>query len=256
MSRIDQAWRRADRQITGHPETDAFPFESFPAEAPAPAAALSAPSAVEPRTIGPHVVHRRPRHASAAAVVPFDTVSGVAAQCARLVDALRARPSDGLLDIVVLTTPVVNAHVAHAAIHVARLLAADGTAVVLIDANAQEPRVATLLGVEAAAAGGEVDVCVADVPPLQLAILNGELHELAARMRAVAEQSGARWVVVHAPALSEEGDRTPLRALARAGDAAILVVPASTPTPAIGAAVAAVGRQRLVGTVLVGVAGL
>jgi hypothetical protein len=87
-------------------------------------------------------------------------------------------------------------------------------------------------------------------------VLNAEHRALAGRLRAFAQDAGVRWVVAHAPAFADMPDHTALHAMVRLGDSVILVLPASTPTPVIGEAVAAVGRERLLGTVLVGVDGL
>jgi hypothetical protein len=186
---------------------------------------------------------------------------GLVHQCARLVDAVRARAGDRATNIVVVSTPVATAYAAQTAIHVSRLLAAsEGASVVLVDATGGDPQLPELLhsdvGPEDVDAASPPDVSLDDLPLIQLVVLDVDHRALAGRLRAVADDAGVRWIVAHAPAFADMPDEASLHAMVRVGEGLILVVPAATPTPVIGDAIAAVGRDRLVGTVLVGIDGL
>jgi hypothetical protein len=278
MSRIEQAWRRTAPDALDNRD-EAFSIDRYPVESAGEAAAESVSSA--PRVVVPHgreglaparvVMPPRPllrsdkpsgssecqgqpaqwpqRHPELAA-------AGMVEQCARLVDVAQARAHPSALNVVVVTTPMPNVHAAQAAIHVARLLAAShGEAVMLADTTGGDPHLPALLEFEGLATGEmrAVKPGASGMPQVQLITITAEHHALAGRLRAVAEDAGVRWVVAHAPAVTDMPDDTALHAMVRLGDNVILVLPASTPMPVLGQTVAAVGRERLLGTVLVGI---
>jgi hypothetical protein len=277
MSRIEQAWRRLAPNVLDEVR-DAVSIELYPAEQvgpspgsipvtpprivvpPATQEAPGEPVAAPPRSL---TRHDEPR-VSAVKPVPVahpieggadGTAAGLVQQCARLVDVAQGRARESALNVVVVTTPVPNVYAAQTSIHVARLLAASkGESVMLADASAGDPHLSALLEFEGLAGDGRaVHRSISDMPLIQLATVNAEHHALAGCLRAIAEDAGVKWVVAHAPAFVDMPDDSALHAMVRLGEGVILVLEASTPTPVIGRAVASVGRERLLGTVLVGI---
>jgi Mrp family chromosome partitioning ATPase len=259
MSRINQALSRAEGNPIREERPNAFTLQDYPDEGPGAAddllESLSPPG--EPRTALPP---SRPVTADLnRAVDPL-----LAPHCRRILGVLHERRGERGWKTVAVTSAMETADKTRAAVNLAlSLTRTPGSHVLLVDVEVRQPFVSELLGVPSETiqkASGRVqsDVqLIAPSPLLDVLTIGSRSSEgltdlLDTRLPPLLQECGPRynWVVVNGPAMS---DVTGTGALARLTEGVVFVIGPSTPFPMVEQAIADVGRDRIVGTILIGI---
>jgi Mrp family chromosome partitioning ATPase len=269
MSRIDEAWRRSSDDaavgVAAKALCEPFSIDDYPIEAATQHTAASRTaidqlrvpeSGFERMPAVEHRTSRRPRR-----VFGEQSHDQYRRLALRLQEIQQARgiktvavtsvmPGDGKTEAVVRLAPIL------AEVYARRVL--------LIDADLHHPSMHERFGLPNesglcdALRGPRRGLSVCDVSPLVSVLPCGRpdsepLVTLASnRMRSLLEECSEHfdWVLLDTPPLSVPAE-APL--LARRTHAAILVIAAATPLPVIERTMAALGRDRVVGTVLNGI---
>jgi Mrp family chromosome partitioning ATPase len=203
--------------------------------------------------------------ASAAPSLTLNAGSPLVQQCRRLAGVLRDRQADHGLKRVAITSAVATEGKAHIAVHLALTLARTyANRVLLIDADTRQPFVHELIGVpddvglSDALRGDRREIPLVQISPLLHVLtvgrpgLNAVPDLMSTRMPALVDDCAARydWVLLNAPALSLLPEDP---VLARLTQGVVFVIGASTSFPMVENAMAELGRESIVGTLLVGV---
>ena len=206
-------------------------------------------------------------NASAPLAAPVSTLnagSPLVQQCRRLAGVLNERKVERGLKRVAITSAVDTEGKAHIAVHLALTLArTHADRVLLIDADTRQPFVHELVGgpndagLSDALRGDRREIPIIQVSPLFHVLtvgrpaLNAQPDLMSVRMPALVDDCAAHydWVLLNAPAMSL---LTESQVLARLTQGVVFVIGASTSFPIVENAIAEFGRDRIVGTVLLG----
>jgi Mrp family chromosome partitioning ATPase len=289
MSRIDKALRRATDGTPADQQVDPFSLQDYTAEPesatdaergtkPGPA---TAPHAKEPIGTVNAAPPQMPPDGTAqtertsVSVSPAPTVlsssqftvnagSALIQQCRRLAGVLHDRQVDRGLKRVAIASADDTEGKTHTAVNLALTLTRTfANRVLLIDADLRQPFVHELVGGPneiglSDALRGNREIPLVQVSPLLHVLTVGRppsnaLPDLmSVRMPALVDDSAKRydWVLLNAPAMSRLPES---QVLLRVAQGVVFVVGASTSFPRVEAAIEELGRECIIGTVLVGV---
>ena len=269
MSRIDKALQRAfSAPARQHAPADPCALDEYPSEGPDPAGGDISLSSVRTRDPDPPPplgrrapVHPAPQEDPPA--VSIETLDRLP-QCRRLAGLLQERRANDPFKVIAVTRAEEAEATAPVTLSLAAALArVSGGRVLLVDSDSRPPFVHDVLGVSNGA--GWSDLLENEASHTSLVSAGPLLHVLTVghRPQAIGPGLGSpdcrglldacgtayEWVLLNAPAVSVL--REP-RLLARHADGVVFVIGRSTPFPLVERSLAALGRERVVGTVLIG----
>jgi capsular exopolysaccharide synthesis family protein len=272
MSQIDKALKRAlGTPVSGEiaPLTDPaarFTLDQYPQERPTLSPERASLVGVEPPSLASFAPASRGRLAQVEPGSEVRLVAGTTPdlleQYHRIVEVLRDAQAERGLNTVMVTSAKAREGRTHTAVNLALLLSESyARRVLLIDADLRQPAVHEMLGLRNEAGltdalhSGRHDLSV-KVSPLLSVMPAGipERHPLRAlaseRMGALLDDCAARfdWILLDTPPV---GLLSETRLLANRAQGVLFVIDATaTPFPVVEKAIAALGRQRIVATVL------